>query len=194
LVSNLGETFCQPILFTLLRILKDFRLPLTGNFLCIEREKILNLQLFSPEAKSPGTSSIFRLVRESKPMATYVSCSLLKAIVGPLAVLMVFLTVLLGLPQAAAQADSTSSLVKAESHLTIALAASSRFAAQADPELQEPTISQERLEEMREQRREWQSEVSAEAYEAPEEEESVGEAVNDRLNLDEITESQKNRK
>ncbi|WOD40206.1 hypothetical protein [Nodosilinea sp. E11] len=73
----------------------------------------------------------------------------------------------------------------------IALAASSRFAANKELEGQEPIISESRLEEMREQRREWQSEASAAAAAALDNtttEDTVGGTVKDKLNLEEITE------
>ncbi|TVQ08423.1 MAG: hypothetical protein EA368_11890 [Leptolyngbya sp. DLM2.Bin27] len=73
----------------------------------------------------------------------------------------------------------------------IALAASSRFAAAKEFEGQAPTISEQRLDQIREQRREWQSEVSAEA--AAERDNTTTKntlpgAVKDKLNLDEIIE------
>jgi hypothetical protein len=75
-------------------------------------------------------------------------------------------------------------------NLPVALAASSRFAAQAEAKDQEPMISEERLSELREQRREWQSEASAAAAAEGEVDttgEPVAEAVKDKLNLEEIT-------
>lgn len=77
------------------------------------------------------------------------------------------------------------------SNSLFALAASSRFAADKEFEGQVPTISEQRLEEIREQRREWQSEVSAKA--AAEGDNTTSKTTlpgvaKDKLNLEEITE------
>ncbi|MGB3200285.1 MAG: hypothetical protein WBA99_05250, partial [Nodosilinea sp.] len=74
------------------------------------------------------------------------------------------------------------------SNSLIALAASSRFAAEAAFEGEEPKLSEAKLEKMRERRRQWQSEASASAdTEIDTTEESVGNAIKDKLNLEEIT-------
>ncbi|PSN14884.1 hypothetical protein C7293_09625 [filamentous cyanobacterium CCT1] len=112
----------------------------------------------------------------------------LKAIAKRLSVMLVSVMVLFGFSQTAALANSTMPELGASSSALIALAASSRFAAEAAFEGEEPKISESRLEEMREQRRQWQSEASANANTEIESEGSVGEAVKDKLNLEEITE------
>lgn len=79
----------------------------------------------------------------------------------------------------------------ATSNSPIALAASSRFAADKEFEGQTPTISEQRLDKIREQRREWQSEASAAAaaeLDNSTTKDSVGGAIKDKLNLKEITE------
>ena len=116
------------------------------------------------------------------------------ALVKRLAVLVVSVVVLFGFSQTAALANSNplSTALNAElaPNSLIALAASSRFAAQAESEGQEPIISEAKLNEKREQRREWQSEVSAAAVTEPktEPDESLGELIKDKLNLEEIVE------
>ncbi|PSR17653.1 hypothetical protein C8255_11515 [filamentous cyanobacterium CCP3] len=112
----------------------------------------------------------------------------LKAIAKRLSVMLVSVIVLFGFSQTAALANSTMPDLGANSSALIALAASSRFAAEAAFEGEEPEISESRLEEMREQRRQWQSEASAKANTEIESEGSVGEVVKDKLNLEEITE------
>ncbi len=84
-----------------------------------------------------------------------------------------------------------SSKAVATSTSPIALAASSRFAADQELEGQTPTISEQRLDKIREQRREWQSEASASAaaeLDNSTTKDSVGGAITDKLNLKEITE------
>lgn len=73
---------------------------------------------------------------------------------------------------------------------TLALAGSSRFAAQAEAGSPESAISEDKLNEMREKRREWQSEASGEAAQEAQEEanDSFGEALREKLNLEEISE------
>jgi hypothetical protein len=122
----------------------------------------------------------------------------LKTLAKHLAALTLGVVVLLGFSQSAALASTISSEsmpLSARADFTpnslIALAASSRFAAQKESEGQAPTISEQRLDEIREQRREWQSEVSAEA--AAESDNTTSKtslpgAAKDKLNLDEITE------
>jgi hypothetical protein len=89
--------------------------------------------------------------------------------------------------QGVAMATARSSDVGVTPVWQLGLAASSRFAAQAESENLEPTISEAKLDEMREQRREWQSEVSAAAAAESEVEKSSQDSVKDKLNLDEIT-------
>jgi hypothetical protein len=111
----------------------------------------------------------------------------LKAIAKRLSVLLVSVMVVFGFSQTAALANSTTPGLEPGSNSLIALAASSRFAAEAAFEGEEAKISESRLEKMRERRRQWQSEVSANADTENESEPSLGEAVKDKLNLEEIT-------
>lgn len=108
----------------------------------------------------------------------------LETIAKRLTVLLVTVVALFGFSQTAALASpSPSSLV--------ALAASSRFAAQAESKNLKPVIPEEKLSEMREQRREWQNQAATTAAAAAEADKqsksSAGELVKDKLNLDEIT-------
>ncbi|MBD2256759.1 hypothetical protein [Pseudanabaena sp. FACHB-2040] len=116
----------------------------------------------------------------------------LKATAKRLAVLLMGVIVLFGFSQTAALANSTPPRTESASNVLVALAASSRFASQAELKNQEPTVSESRLDEMREQRREWQSEVSAAAETKSdmkkESGDSVGETIKNKLNLEEITE------
>lgn len=112
----------------------------------------------------------------------------LRAIAKRLSVLLVSVMVLFGFSQTAALANSTTPELELNSSALIALAASSRFAAEAAFAGEEPKISESRLEEMREQRRKWQSEVSANADTEIEAKGSVGEKVKEKLNLEEIVE------
>ncbi|MGB3311652.1 MAG: hypothetical protein WBA86_18030 [Nodosilinea sp.] len=112
----------------------------------------------------------------------------LKAVAKRLSVLLVSVMVVFGVFQTPALANSTTPDLAPTSSALIALAASSRFAAEAAFEGGEPTISESRLEKMRERRRQWQSEVSANADTENDTEDSIGEAIKDKLNLEEITE------
>jgi hypothetical protein len=70
----------------------------------------------------------------------------------------------------------------------IALAASSRFAAPSDEELEIQKMSERRRKELREKRRQWQNRASETAAEEAEQE-RMAEATNeDKLNLEEIAE------
>lgn len=108
----------------------------------------------------------------------------LKTITKRLTVLFVTLVALFGFSQTAALASPTSSSL-------VALAASSRFAAQAESKGLKPVIPEEKLSEMREQRREWQNKATTQAAAAADAEKqskgSAGELIKDKLNLDEIT-------
>ncbi|WP_035984583.1 hypothetical protein [Leptolyngbya sp. KIOST-1] len=110
-----------------------------------------------------------------------------------LAVLLASVVLLFSVSQTAALASSNVLAAEPDSHLDahrlIALAASSRFAAEAAFEGEEPTISEARLDEMREQRRQWQSQVS-EAADTTDKEaaNSADQAAGDPLNLNEIVE------
>lgn len=103
-----------------------------------------------------------------------------KMIARRLVVLLVSMAVLFGLSQTAALANSAPNPL-------VALAASSRFAAQAESEALKPDIPEEKLSKMREQRREWQNKASAAAAAEGKTEPSTGNLVRDKLNLDEIT-------
>ncbi|MBD2110512.1 MULTISPECIES: hypothetical protein [Cyanophyceae] len=109
----------------------------------------------------------------------------LKMIAKRLTVLFVTVVALFGFSQTAALASPTPSSL-------VALAASSRFAAQAESEALKTTIPEEKLSEMREQRREWQNKAATTAAAAAEAgkkpKSSAGELIKDKLNLDEITE------
>jgi hypothetical protein len=111
----------------------------------------------------------------------------LKAIAKRL-VLLVSVIVLLGFSQTAALASSTLPETESTPNALIALAASSRFAAQAEYKDAEPFVSEDRLDDMKEKRREWQSKVSAAADNEKESVDSVEDIVKDKLNLNEITE------
>jgi hypothetical protein len=108
----------------------------------------------------------------------------LKMAVKRLAVLLVAVVALFGFFQTAALASPTPGSL-------VALAASSRFAAQAESKGAEPVIPEEKLSEMREQRREWQNKAATQAAAAADAEKqsksSAGELIKDKLNLDEIT-------
>lgn len=111
----------------------------------------------------------------------------LKAIVKRLSVLVITGMVVLGFSQTAAWAQATTPGLESGTSPLVALAASSRFAAEAAFEGEEPKLSEAKLEKMRERRRQWQSEVSANADPETDVDESVGEAIKDKLNLEEIT-------
>ena len=124
---------------------------------------------------------------------------LLIAVAKHLATLILGVIILVGCFQAAAWANPTAPSPGIQAALTLnplIAAASSRFAAQTESaaavEGREPIISESRLNEMREQRRKQQSQASAAAAAAAAAEndksdDSVGEVIKDRLNLDEIT-------
>ncbi len=126
--------------------------------------------------------------------------TVVKTVAKHLTLLVVGMIVLFGFAQTAALASPipsermtfvSPSGAAFTSNPLIALAASSRFAADKEFEGQAPTISEQRLEEIREQRREWQSEVSTEA--AAESDNTTSKtsllgAAKDKLNLEEITE------
>ncbi|HEY9881379.1 MAG TPA: hypothetical protein V6D29_23180 [Leptolyngbyaceae cyanobacterium] len=114
----------------------------------------------------------------------------LKAITKRVTVLLMSVVLLFGFSQTAALANSTSLGTESTSTVLIALAASSRFAAQSELKGQESPISAARLDELREKRREWQSEVSSAANTENEDESGsvVDKVVKDKLNLNEITE------
>lgn len=130
----------------------------------------------------------FRLNTVTQPLAKHLTALALGVMI------------LFGFSQAAALASpmlsearslSLPSATALTTNSLIALAASSRFAAAKEFEGQAPTISEQRLDQIREQRREWQSEVSAEA--AAERDNTTTKntlpgAVKDKLNLDEIIE------
>lgn len=107
----------------------------------------------------------------------------LKMTIKSLAVLFVAVVALFGFSQAAVANPTPSPLV--------ALAASSRFAAQAESKDAKPIIPEEKLSEMREQRREWQNKATTQAAAAADAEKqsksSASELIKDKLNLDEIT-------
>jgi cell shape-determining protein MreC len=110
--------------------------------------------------------------------------SSLKPAIKRAVVLLVSVTILFSLTPAAALAMSASSQ---RPHL-IALAASSRFAAPSDEELQIQKMSEQRRQELREKRRQWQKEASASASNEAEEVAEVEKSAKDKLNLDEIAE------
>jgi|GEM_PF-2067819 len=97
----------------------------------------------------------------------------LKAMFRGLALLFAVAILLFGLPQTSVQAASTRSAIAAE-------------AEDAD-QLFKP-IPEAKLDELREQRREWQSEVSSAASEDNPYNSGAGEILRDRLNLKEIIE------
>ena len=109
----------------------------------------------------------------------------LKMTVKRLAVLLVAVVAIFGFSQTAALANPAPSSL-------VALAASSRFAAQAESKGAEPIIPEEKLSEMREQRREWQNKAATDAAAAADSgkksKSSAGELIKDKLNLDEIVE------
>jgi hypothetical protein len=70
----------------------------------------------------------------------------------------------------------------------IALAASSRFAAPTDEELEIQKMSERRREELREKRRQWQNQASEAAVEEAELERMAEDTDEDKLNLEEIAE------
>jgi hypothetical protein len=124
-------------------------------------------------------------------MANLRFSGLFQAIAKRLMVLLVSAMVLLGVLPTPALAGPLAANTPTSPNGYLALAASSRFAAQAEVEAdpQDPTIPESRLEEMREQRREWQSEVSSAATDVKDETgNSVGEVIKDKLNLEEIVE------
>lgn len=111
--------------------------------------------------------------------------SVLKAIAKHLAVFLVGAMIWLGVGPAIALASSSTAAIEATHNLLLARAASSRFAAQAEAEGVEPRISEKRFEEMRAKRRQWQSEASANADTEKSVDDSAGQVVKDRLNLEE---------
>jgi hypothetical protein len=104
-------------------------------------------------------------------MTTYVWRSL-KAIAKRLSLLLVFAVMLLSLSQTAVMAASSSSDTKSV----------------GVPAVTEP-IPDEQIDEMKEQRREWQSRVSSSRDVQDDDSNSLGETIKDKLNLDEITEN-----
>lgn len=120
-------------------------------------------------------------------MAARIFSGSLQFIAKRLVVMLVGSLILLGLAQPVLAAPAGSQLA---ANLQLALAGSSRFAAQAEAGPQESAISEDKLNEMREKRREWQSEASGEAAQEAEQEanSSFGEALKDKLNLEEISE------
>lgn len=118
-------------------------------------------------------------------MTTRALRSSLKAIAKRMMVLLVSAALFLGLTQTAALAQSVAA---ASNPALLALAASSRFAAEANSTAPAEDISDAKLDKLREQRREWQSEASSASESAEPGANSVGEAVKDKLNLNEITE------
>jgi len=70
----------------------------------------------------------------------------------------------------------------------IALAASSRFAAPTDEELEIQKMSERRREELREKRRQWQNQTSEAAVEEAEQERAAKEAAEKKLNLEKMAE------
>jgi len=72
--------------------------------------------------------------------------------------------------------------------IQIALAASSRFAAPTDEELEIQKMSERRREELREQRRNWQNQASEAAAEEAEQARMAEDIDEDKLNLEEIAE------
>lgn len=123
-------------------------------------------------------------------MAPYTLRPSLKRIAKRLTLVFLGVMVLFSFFHSPALANSIASRPESTSNALVALAASSRFAAQKESEGQELPLSESRLEEMREQRREWQSEVSAAANTDDEgkSDSAVDNVVKKRLNLDEITE------
>ncbi|PZV02915.1 MAG: hypothetical protein DCF32_14480 [Leptolyngbya sp.] len=87
--------------------------------------------------------------------------------------------------------SQTAALANPAPSSLVALAASSRFAAQAESKGAEPIIPEEKLSEMREQRREWQNKAATDAAAAADADKtsnsSAGELIKDKLNLNEIT-------
>lgn len=108
----------------------------------------------------------------------------LKQLLRPLSVLLVGLAILWGGLQPAAIAATPGS----DPSQIIALAASSRFAAPTDEELQIEKMSERRREELREKRRQWQNQASEAALEEAEQERAAAEVDQDTLNLQEIKE------
>ncbi|MBW4623243.1 MAG: hypothetical protein KME17_28280 [Cyanosarcina radialis HA8281-LM2] len=103
-------------------------------------------------------------------MTTYVFRSL-KAIAKRLSLLLVTVVAILSLVQTAAIAASDS----AETEAPVA------------PSITEQ-LADENVDEMREQRREWQSQVSSSDEAKNDESKPLGETLKEKLNLDEITE------
>jgi TolA-binding protein len=99
----------------------------------------------------------------------------LKALTKQLAALLVSLMIVLGLTQTAVFAASSP------------MKANSTELSGATPGITEP-VSQEKVSEMQEQRREWQNEVSSARQTKTDEPSSFGEVLKEKLNLDEITE------
>jgi hypothetical protein len=115
---------------------------------------------------------------------------LLKSVTQRLLILLLAIAAILSFSPGPALAHSAPLEPESTHHVLLARAASSRFAAQVESEGVEPRISEKRLEEMRQKRREWQSEASAAAETETKfnpVDESIGEEVKDRLNLEEIT-------
>ncbi|MGB3139093.1 MAG: hypothetical protein WBG38_10825 [Nodosilinea sp.] len=110
----------------------------------------------------------------------------LKAAAKRFVVLTISIMVLFSLSQTTALAATATNQGTGVSLL--ALAPSSRLATQATPAGEEPVISEAKLDSMRENRRQWQSEASAVADTTEEAPASIGEVIKDKLNLDEIVE------
>lgn len=106
-------------------------------------------------------------------MTTHVLCSL-KAIAKRLTVLLVSVVLFLGLAQPSL-AESTRAAVQAETGPANV------------PGITEPVAGQN-INELKEQRREWQSRASALHGMKDDEPESLGEVLNEKLNLDELSE------
>jgi hypothetical protein len=114
---------------------------------------------------------------------------LCKAIAKHCIALGVGIALMLGACPDVARAAAIPSTLSFTPGWQLALAASSRFAAEAETENLEPTISEAKLNEMRERRREWQSAASATAAAESKAEKSDDEGVKEKLNLDEITQN-----
>jgi hypothetical protein len=106
-------------------------------------------------------------------MTTHVLCSL-KAIAKRLTVLLVSVVLFLGFAQPSL-AESTRAAVQAETGPANV------------PGITEPVAGQN-INELKEQRREWQSRASALHGMKDDEPESLGEVLNEKLNLDELSE------
>lgn len=123
-------------------------------------------------------------------MAFRKSAFSLRTVAKRLALVLMGAMVLFSFFHSPALANSITSRTESASSQLVALAASSRFAAQQEVAGQEMPIPDSKLQEMREKRREWQSEASAAANTDDEDQSgnAVENVVKNRLNLDEITE------